>query len=446
MKKIIFIGISLFYSCILVCQERISKTEIFDILENKTNGIYFISFGRPDCKPSESMKTTIEYLVNKHMGKVKFYNYTLQNEIFVFPKEHIIWNEDDTPKDIKFHQTPSYAIIRNGKMTTFRTGTFGEKWLNYLDITLADYHNEIRRKIEQKYDNGNLMNIYYLNNLDHKVGEQKMFYENGKLWYKIIWSDYADAESMEEEVSYHENGNIAAKKKYQSITGYPEGYWSSYYENGKIKAEGNFDDLLEVTEPPYFRSYYETGELMMTVRVLREFSDDFKLLKKDIVSNQDITFVIEKISFYKEGAIAEKQKWVSKLFKPEEHFFAESKILATSGLFSPGNLVDFKHEKAGTYLSYHENGKVSSQVEYKYGKLNGFLNYYYDNGNLISKIKVEDDLFKTLISHNDYSGYKSNGGTLKDGFGTLNIRDWSNGNVVSVVHFEQGKPVKEEKK
>jgi len=120
--------------------------------------------------------------------------------------------------------------------------------------------------------------------------------------------------------------------------------------------------------------------------------------------------------------------WIDgKIIMGETEYFADTAKRIERKYYNNGNLksdIRFIHDLAnGTGKKYYENGVLKDQVIFKDGKLNGIRTYYYPNGKewIIEEYKNDKDW--TLIANFDSKGNKRNGGTLKNGTGTLIFYD-----------------------
>jgi TonB family protein len=73
----------------------------------------------------------------------------------------------------------------------------------------------------------------------------------------------------------------------------------------------------------------------------------------------------------------------------------------------------------GTSKTFHKEGALLSEYVYENGLLNGISNTYYDNGNLRESILYKDGEKHTIIETKDHNGLAVDGGTLKNGIGTV---------------------------
>ena len=89
------------------------------------------------------------------------------------------------------------------------------------------------------------------------------------------------------------------RKNYtMKVSGYEEGNWTSYYENGQIKKEGNFKDGKEDGKWTY---YYENGQIKEEVNFKNGEQDgkwtyyyeDGTLQKEEIYKDEELIETIE---------------------------------------------------------------------------------------------------------------------------------------------------------
>ncbi|MGV3507830.1 MAG: toxin-antitoxin system YwqK family antitoxin [Sphingobacteriaceae bacterium] len=98
----------------------------------------------------------------------------------------------------------------------------------------------------------------------------------------------------------------------------------------------------------------------------------------------------------------------------------------------------------GLYRTYHVNGQPQCICNYKNGKRDGTQLYYFDNGQLGSRIIYADGVPQSIIENYTRDGKVSQEGTLKDGNGTFFI--YNKGEKLSKIeYYKAGVLVKTEK-
>lgn len=73
----------------------------------------------------------------------------------------------------------------------------------------------------------------------------------------------------------------------------------------------------------------------------------------------------------------------------------------------------------GIVKTFREDGSIEAERTYAHGKLDGKTTTYFENGELCSQLEYKEGKLHTLIELQDKSGVKIDGGTLKEGNGTL---------------------------
>jgi antitoxin component YwqK of YwqJK toxin-antitoxin module len=145
-------------------------------------------------------------------------------------------------------------------------------------------------------------------------------------------------------------------------SGKPDGYWRTYYPDGKLKSEGNrkFFQLDSV-----WVFYNERGDTSQII--------NYKNGKKN---GYIITYDWQYDNSIKKGGIISKELYVDDI-------------------------------KQGLSL-YYKNGKLIKEVYYKDGKKNGLSKEYDDNGNLIAIIEYKNDFIinREFINRTDEKGLK----------------------------------------
>ncbi|MDD2191968.1 MAG: hypothetical protein PHO12_05450 [Bacteroidales bacterium] len=173
-----------------------------------------------------------------------------------------------------------------------------------------------------------------------------------------------------EVISYYENGNpklvYYIKKDGEMKNKVAE---KMYYENGKLKYEGNFENNERTGKWTY---YFENGNKFSQANYTNSKSGEdievYKVDKTKIVGKKD---KIEEVTFYPDGALAAiKIKYDG--FEKEYKFFPSFKLLEERT--TKGNLLN------GESLSFFENGNINSRNYFKDGMQDSIYVLYYENG------------------------------------------------------------------
>ena len=138
----------------------------------------------------------------------------------------------------------------DGTYAPFQTKKEG-MWKEYFENgnlkTQAQYHRNLFCGIYLEYHkNGNLAlkgeYDYFKNN---KKGDWIEYYEDGSIKNKVFYNSNGIKESNS--ASYYQNGNLKEQGEYEYLTGQKDGKWIQFYENG---------DTLSVS---YFRQGKQVG-------------------------------------------------------------------------------------------------------------------------------------------------------------------------------------------
>lgn len=186
---------------------------------------------------------------------------------------------------------------------------------------------------------------------------------------------------------------------------------SRNYKNGRIKSE---TPVQNGQREGIAKSYYENGNLAQTVT-----------FKKDSLNgiSRDYEEDGKTISMEREYA------GTSNAFRGRKYYpngKPESEVMIKNDQFE------------GTCTWYYENGNLKQVTEYKNDKHNGSNKYYYSNGQLWVDIIFKDGLEWTVIGNYTKDGKKRDGGTLKNGNGTVKYYE-EDGTLREVLTFVNGR-------
>ena len=132
----------------------------------------------------------------------------------------------------------------------------------------------------------------------------------------------------------------------------------------------------------------------------------------------DLNFSGHYINDLKDG------KWICTLkgMPSAKLYYTMGKTDSIFGFFENGNpAVEVWHYADGSGLiqTYYDNGNVKEIQPTLMGKPHGRYKVYFKNGQLHRELIYKNALVKTVVSTFDMSGNTINGGTLKDGSGSL---------------------------
>lgn len=94
----------------------------------------------------------------------------------------------------------------------------------------------------------------------------------------------------------------------------------------------------------------------------------------------------------------------------------------------------------GTGKKYYENGIMQDCLEFKYGEIDGIRKYYHDNRQLWIEQQYFSDRPWEIIANYDRDGKRRDGGTLKDGTGTMIFYNHDN-TIRETILYKNGSQV-----
>lgn len=117
-------------------------------------------------------------------------------------------------------------------------------------------------------------------------------------------------------------------------------------------------------------------------------------------------------------------KWVYTLNgnTTAELYYANGKADSIFGFFENGfPAVEVRKfpDGSGKILTYYDNGKLKEEQPTLNGKPHGLYKVYFKNGQLHREVIYENAAIRTVVSTYDMEGNAIDGGSLKDGDGTL---------------------------
>ena len=143
--------------------------------------------------------------------------------------------------------TSYYETEKIAEQGTYKNGKRDDKWIFYYENGQkwkeVDYKRGIEIAIEKEwYENGQIKEKWNLINDETKHGKWISYYENGPIKEEEIYKNY----EIENPADFRSKKGII--KKYKNQNGiwfnYYEkdryGKWTSYYDNGQKKKEGNY--------------------------------------------------------------------------------------------------------------------------------------------------------------------------------------------------------------
>ena len=330
------------------------------------------------------------------------------------------WHENGTLElDFKF---PEYEKIYsdNGTLLFESVGTLyydEQKKIQVQDGFWKSYHENGQTSICENFK-------------DKKTIGQKLWQENGKLKYELVFPKYERFYADNGDIHIEKNGTLYYDE--QNKIQIQDGYWKAYYENGQMSLHENYKEKKLISK----RVWYENGTLKVEGNVSKGFH------KKYLTDGKLGQEVSGKFHFNDDGDVilenaSEKDWYENGILGFETVFPKYRKVYFPDGILlaeEEGTLYYDEQKKIqiqdGTRKTYyHDNGKLAQNMIYKKKKLvgktvwneNGIVTIlaelpnryreFYDDGKIKAQatgtIVAEDDSFK--IKDGTYNEYAPNG-------------------------------------
>lgn len=263
------------------------------------------------------------------------------------------------------------------------------------------------------YDLGENFLSYNVPFKNNKIeGEVEILYEDGNTKSLI---NFSEGERQGEEKEYFRSGD--KKYVFSNLNNQPEGEYFSYFENGKTESKGVYKEGVMIGNWQYFNYYGEKTE---------EVFYDEKGKKTGLYKQYDIDGVVYSEVDYKNGnpiayrfynkngeTIKDVKK--SKGSFEYEGFYADG-VVSTKGTYK----TDLG--KDGQWKYFDQNGTLTSEENFKDGKLHGEEINYHFNGNIADKWIYKNDSLNGY-----YASYFINGNIYAQGWYDKNNRvgEWN---------------------
>jgi antitoxin component YwqK of YwqJK toxin-antitoxin module len=149
--------------------------------------------------------------------------------------------------------------------------------------------------------------------------------------------------------------------------------------------------------------------------VVEKWDNGNPKITKEIINKAEDKFVVTE--FYRDGNLKNKTNYKAGKLDGVVKFFDEDGYLSTE--------------------KYYKAGMLESEYNYKFGKLNGPEKIYHSNGQLWTERTLYNGLPWEVVSNFDSLGKPMDPGTLKEGFGTINLYD-AKGNLKETKKYKEG--------
>lgn len=316
-----------------------------------------------------------------------------------------------------------------GALTTkknFNKGKLDGDFRNFYDVGevaikhKAKYVNEkLNDSLIERSPNGIVIGrVNFID--DKKEGNQKFYYDNGKLKEDKNWK----ANELEGSYkTYYANGKI--EEEGAIVDGYRHGKWNLYYPNGQLQKEtiydnGNINDIQTfytingIKEMEYT---YKNGLLI----AFKIFDRNGNVLVEDRKKGGEFRY---------KGMSIDGVQTIDGLYNVKGGLEGEWKYYSDNGVLE--STSNFKEGiREGEHISYHNNGKIDYKVNYvndsihdyykrffytgelsiegwyKNGKAQQLWKYYYMDGSLKKEGYYIDDKFHGDVIFYSVEGKKS---------------------------------------
>jgi len=182
----------------------------------------------------------------------------------------------------------------------------------------------------------------------HKTGPWKTYYNNGKIRYTGYFEDDKPVGEMRR---YYPGGLLQAIMVFERNSNVS--YAKLFNENGRILAEGKYDGKMKDSVWNYYSSF--DGHLAMR--------ESFNLGKRNGVS----------LKYYPDGNISEIIEWYNDLQHGKWEQYYENGNIRLRSSFIEG-------KRDGDFESFYSGGRSSITGEYKDGVMTGIWTYFKENG------------------------------------------------------------------
>ncbi|HXC06537.1 MAG TPA: hypothetical protein VNZ86_17395, partial [Bacteroidia bacterium] len=182
--------------------------------------------------------------------------------------------------------------------------------------------------------------------------------------------------------------------------GKPDGYWKTYYDNGKQKSEGNRKDFQLDS---VWKFYTEEGKLSLEFNYKNGKKNGFKkTYNKDAHSDLEEMYVEDVKQgftnyYYKEGPLWKKVPFVKGREEGMAYEYSPDSTLITLVEYKGGfirsqekiNRRDAKGSKQGVWKEFYSEGVIKNEGHYLDDMKHGYFKEYDKTGNLLNTYKYE---------------------------------------------------------
>jgi len=257
---------------------------------------------------------------------------------------------------------------------------FNEKGQKILDVT---YKEGKKNGIKTTYLEQEKIREMFKN--DIKEGYTRYYYQDGKLKMEIPFVKGLEQGFGKE---YSANGDIITLIEYKrgfvidrikinrrDNNNLKQGRWCTFYGNGNIHVEGNYqDDLKE----GYFKGYAENGDFVSVEKYLKDVKqpEAMEIKKLDIKNEYYSDGKIKASGTYRNGV----PEGIYREYNPIGQITRS--IIYDMGTITGEGIVKEDGTKDGHWKDLYPEGKIKAEGDYKDGQQIGEWKFYYPEGKL----------------------------------------------------------------
>jgi len=247
-----------------------------------------------------------------------------------------------------------------------------------------------------------------------------------------IFEHISKALIIDKEVgNYVDNKREGMWTTYQSYDTKAPLFWQKEWEIYYLHGIKDSTEILyqNVGTKPLLIANYRNGKLW---GVYKEYYYNYPYNLKRVYECVDGRGTLKK-QYYENGTM--EYIYTDTLLNGITHLFYRN--FDRSGFIKESGYLIHDTVYDGKITIFFPNGKIQSIINYKSGVMEGEEKYFFDNGQLWSTRIIKNGVAWTIINNYNKKGEKMDGGTLKDGNGTLILYD-EKGKLVEIENYKNG--------
>ena len=350
--------------------------------------------------------------------------------------EKLDYNEADKGFWMQYY-VPFYTnTYKNGQFNAFVNYIFSG-----LNIKSVKNFNEKNKKEVDDFTSTavNYLNLIRrteaVNYADRTFANYKYYYGDETLGGKGKWTNNGTDDIFQGSWEfYYNNGKIKSKGVFNN-DGSKEGNWQYYYDNGVLKEKEAYKaDSIEGVSEDWFsngikseESIYKNGKLNGLSAVyfynglpksIEHYANDLKLGEAknytydgflNYTSNYKNNELDGEVKlYYKDGTIKSAKIFVNGELNGQFKHYSEKGVLDQEGNYING-------KETGEWKEYYDSTKVKAVYTYVDGELDGAYKTYYENGKLNTSTNYTNGKINGKHEYFDEDGIKSNEITYEKG-------------------------------